>query len=75
MLIPLGRLPDGKSGVVSQLQGGKEFMNRVASLGFTIGAFVTVIHNEARGPLIVSIMDTHLALGRNEAELIQVQPL
>ncbi len=73
--IPLSSLPAGKTGVVCQLEGGKEFTARVACLGFTLGAQVTVLQNYGRGPMIVSLLGAHIALGRGEARRIQVQPL
>jgi Fe2+ transport system protein FeoA len=71
----LSVLPAGQTGVVSHLEGDKEFMNRVACLGFTIGAHVTVLQNHGQGPMIVSMRGAHIALGREEACLIQVVPL
>jgi Fe2+ transport system protein FeoA len=73
--IPLSGLATGKIGVVSHLDGGKEFTTRVACLGFTIGAQVTVLQNYGQGPMIVSMLGAHIALGRQEAGLILVQPL
>jgi len=73
--MPLSELTTEKTGVVSRLEGGKEFMNRVACLGFTIGAQVTVLHNQGQGPMIVSMRGAHLALGRQEADKIRVQPI
>ena len=71
----LSGLTTGKTGVVSRLEGDKEFMTRVACLGFTIGTQVTVLQNHGQGPMIVSLLGAHIALGRAEAVLIQVQPL
>jgi Fe2+ transport system protein FeoA len=68
-------LSAGKVGVVSHLAGDKDFMNRVAALGFTIGAQVTVLQNHGLGPMIVSMLGAHIALGRLEAALIQVHLL
>jgi ferrous iron transport protein A len=67
-------IPVGNRMIVTQLNGGKEFISRIASLGITIGTEVTVLHNHGHGPIIVSIINSHVALGRHEAELIQVQP-
>ncbi len=56
-----------------QLSGGHQFSNQVASMGFTPGVEVTMIQNYTRGPLIVALRDTRLALGRGEAEKILVE--
>ena len=60
-------------GVVSQLRGGREFTSRMTVLGFTIGTKVTVLQNYARGPVIVAIRDTRIALGRGEALKVLVE--
>lgn len=48
---------------------------RLASLGFTPGAQVTMTQNFGRGPLIVTVRGTRVALGRGEAAQIFVQPV
>lgn len=70
---PLCDLPVGARGVVRGLCGGREFIGRVAVLGFTVGAKVTAIQNYGRGPIIVAVRDTRVALGRGEAAKIQVE--
>jgi ferrous iron transport protein A len=69
----LSDLPVGTHGVVRGLCGGREFTGRVAVLGFTVGAKVTTIQNYGRGPIIVAVRDTRVALGRGEAAKIQVE--
>ena len=44
-------------------------------MGFTPGARLRVIQNRGRGPLIVAVRDTRVALGRGEAEKILVERL
>ena len=69
----LSDLPVGTHGVVHGLRGGKEFVGRVAVLGFTAGAEVAVVQNYGRGPIIVAVRDTRVALGRGEAAKLQVE--
>jgi len=73
----LGELAKDEGGVIRQLQGGRVFTSRLSALGFTIGARVRVIQNYGRGPTIVEVCDTHVALGRGEARkiLVEVMPL
>jgi len=47
--------------------------SRLASLGFTPGAEISVSQNYGRGPLIVTVRGTHVALGRVEAAKIFVE--
>ncbi len=70
--IPLSALACGEVGVVRELAGGLSFMSRLATLGFTPGAKVTMVQNFGRGPLIVNIRDTRIALGRGEAAKVTV---
>jgi ferrous iron transport protein A len=54
--------------------GGHHFLSRLASLGFTPGARLRVVQNYGRGPIIVSVRETRVALGRGESEKILVGP-
>ena len=60
---------------IQTLRGGHHFMSRLASLGFTPGARLRVVQNYGRGPIIVNVRDTRVALGRGEAEKILVERL
>jgi len=69
----LGELPTGAHAVVRSLLGGKGFSARVASMGVTPGAEVTVIQNYRQGPMLIEVRDTRVALGRGEALKIEVE--
>lgn len=71
----LSDLESGARAVVSRLTGGRGFVNRLAALGFTVGAEVQVIQNYKRGPVIVLIRDTRVALGRGEALKVFVEKM
>ena len=62
----------GQTGIVDHMHGGREFVTRLAGMGFTSGAEVIVIRNPGHGPIVVSIRGAHVALGRQEAARIQV---
>jgi ferrous iron transport protein A len=68
----LADLTTNTHGIVHQLQGGKNFVSRMAALGFTVGAEVKVVQNYRQGPLIVLVRDTRVALGQGEAQKIWV---
>jgi len=72
-VVPLSFLPPRQRGVVQQLSGGHEFVSRLAVLGFIPGAPLQVVQNFGVGPLIVSIRDTRIALGREEAHKVRVR--
>jgi len=69
----LSSLPTGTCGVLHSLLGGHSFGSRVANLGFTVGAPVSVRQNYGHGPMIVALRGTLVALGRAEAAKVLVQ--
>ena len=69
----LSALPAGARGVIHSLLGGHSFGSRVANLGFTVGAPLSVRQNYGRGPMIVALRGTLVALGRAEAAKVLVQ--
>ena len=71
--VPLSALHPGEQGVVVELSGGRGLLGRMASLGFTPGAEVTVVQNFGRGPLIARVRDARIALGRGEAGRVRVR--
>lgn len=73
--VSLGDVHNGQSVRIQQMRGGHHFLSRLAALGFTPGARIQVVQNYGRGPIIVSLRDTRVALGRGEAEKILVEQL
>ena len=70
----LCNLHPNEQGTIIALGGGCGLVSRLVALGFTPGATVNVVRNHGRGPLIVSVLDTRVALGRGKASRVQVQP-
>ena len=66
-------LPTGGRGVVRLLRGGEKFTHRMVALNFTPSVEVTVVQNYGRGPILVTVRDTHIALGRGEALKVLVE--
>ena len=58
---------------IRRVRGCHHFLSRLACLGFTPGAHLRVVQNFGRGPIIVSLRDTRVALGRGEAARIEVE--
>jgi len=71
--IALANLHPGEWGTIRRLEGGRAVLNRLVSLGVTPGARVNMAQNYGRGPLIITVRGTRLALGRGEAEKILVE--
>jgi ferrous iron transport protein A len=71
----LSAVPIGESVQIRTLKGGHHYLSRLASLGFTPGAKLKVVQNYGHGPIIVTLRDTRVALGRGEASKILVDRL
>jgi ferrous iron transport protein A len=69
----LSKLEAGEHGTIVHLAAGRRLLSRMASLGFTPGADVSVIQNFGRGPLIALVRGSRIALGRGEAQRIRVR--
>jgi ferrous iron transport protein A len=52
---------------------GNGVAGRLTSLGFTPGVDLTMMQNYGRGPLVVTVRGTRVALGREEARNITVE--
>jgi len=72
-LVALSALLPREKGVVRSLEGGRGFVSRMVALGFTPGATVTMVQNFGRGPMIVLVRGTRIALGRGEGQKVLVQ--
>jgi ferrous iron transport protein A len=73
---PISSLAEAQAGrryLVQQLRGGKDFVSRMTSLGFTEGVEVQVIQNYGHGPLIALVRGARVALGRGEALKVLVE--
>jgi ferrous iron transport protein A len=71
----LSDLPAKKRASVRLLRGGKDFTSRMGTLGFVPGSIVTVIQNYGHGPVLVTVKDARVALGRGEALKVLVEVL
>jgi Fe2+ transport system protein FeoA len=71
--IGLDELPTGGEAEVESLSGAGTIMSRLAALGFVPGSRVSMVQNRGRGPLIVSVIHTRVALGRSEAGSIRAR--
>jgi ferrous iron transport protein A len=70
----LADLPKGTTAIFIAIQSGREAAGRLSSLGFTPGARISILQNYGHGPLVVSVRGSRVALGREEARRILIQP-
>ncbi len=72
-VIPLGFLETGETAVIKSITGGHGFRTKLEEMGFSLGSKVCNIKNDGFGPLIVSVMDSRIALGRGMAQKLLVE--
>jgi ferrous iron transport protein A len=72
-VVTLSEIRAGESAVVLDFSSGNGIAGRLTSLGFTPGVEVQMTQNYGRGPLIVTVRGTRIALGRGEAAKICVE--
>ncbi len=68
----LSQLKVGHTAAIHAFSGGAAFSRRLAALGFTPGTPIKMLQNHGHGPVIVTIRDTRIALGRGEADKVHV---
>lgn len=65
-------LETNEKALIRRLEGGRAVISRLASLGFTPGAAVTMIRRNDKGPILVSLRGSRIALGHGEAKHILI---
>jgi ferrous iron transport protein A len=71
-LVPLSMLAMGEEARLVDVRGGYGIRQRLSALGLNPGMKVTVVQNAMRGPIILGVMDSRVALGRGMAQKILV---
>lgn len=71
---PLSSLGVGQAGCLLEVGAGRRLRRRLAELGLTPGVALTVLQNTG-GPVLISVRNSRLALGREMAGKLEVRPL
>ncbi|MCS7253867.1 MAG: FeoA family protein [Armatimonadota bacterium] len=72
-LVPLSELPSGEVGIVEAIYGGRRVLERLSSLGITVGTEISVIQNAFVGPVLINVRDVRVAIGRGMAREILIR--
>lgn len=73
--ISLAEMEDGQIGIIESISGGKNLVKRLADLGITKGAGITVLrHAIFSGPVQVEVCGSRFVLGHGMASKIIVVP-
>jgi Fe2+ transport system protein FeoA len=70
---PLSSLPTGERGILVAFTGSKGVWGKMASLGLTPGTEIAMAQNPRYGALIVLVRTVRIAIGRAEAQEIQMR--
>jgi ferrous iron transport protein A len=68
----LSEIEEGVSVTVVGIQGGRGIRNRLTEMGLLPGAEITVLRNGGRGPFVICVKNSRMALGRGVADKIMV---
>jgi ferrous iron transport protein A len=71
--VSLAELVTGEQATILSFQDLYAAAGRLTSLGFTPNAEIRMTQNYGRGPLLVTVRGTRVALGRFEAQKIFVE--
>ncbi len=73
--ISLIGLKAGEKAEIVRLSGGRGFVRRLQEMGLVPGQIIEIVRNTPVGPVELSVIGTHLAIGRGIASKITVRPL
>jgi ferrous iron transport protein A len=66
-------LKPGERATFLGVHGGQNVWGRLIAMGFTPGVEVEMMQNHRRGPLLVAVRGTFVALGRGEAGRVLIE--
>jgi len=71
MSMPLSMVAEGEENIIKKVGGRDETRKFLENLGFVTGGKVTVV-SRSNGSLIVNVMESRVAIGRDMANKIMV---
>ena len=74
-MMPLSLVPPGREVRLVSIHGGDRMKKRLADLGLNTGMTVRVVSETNKGPVILAVKDSRLALGRGLLHRILVEDL
>lgn len=72
-MVSMDQLKPGDIGRITKMKGKQGFLSRISGIGFSLNEPVEMLQNKKKGPVIVSIRSSEIALGRNEASAVFVE--
>jgi Fe2+ transport system protein FeoA len=72
-IVPLTEVGAGQRAKLVRIEAGHQAVHRLSELGLTPGIELEVFHRNGRGPLMLLVRDTRLAVGRGIADRVMVE--
>jgi ferrous iron transport protein A len=71
----LSILREGQKGIVVALAGGRDFQDRIISMGIVPGCEIEMMKNglHSPGPVLIGVGDSRIMLGRGMTQKIMVE--
>lgn len=74
-IMPLPLATVGQQVELASIEGGSRLVHRMAEMGLMPGVRFTVVTKGQPGPMIISLKDTRLVLGKGMVHRVLVYPL
>ncbi len=71
--MPLLQMQTGQNAILKDISWGMKIKRKLYDMGMTPGTPVSMINSSGRGPIILDVRGSRLALGRGISEKIQVE--
>lgn len=71
-LLPLGLCQNGQEVTIQMVLGGRKLHNRINELGLTPGTIIRIIQASRRGPVVIQLRGSIIALGQRMAHHLLV---
>ncbi len=72
-MMPLSMVAPGEEVRLVEIRGGQRLRKRLADLGLNIGLTLGVMKTDRSGPMILTVKDSRLVIGRGMAHHIFVE--
>ena len=70
-IFPLAMATAGEKVRLENIRGGENLVHRLTAMGMTPGVELSIVQDSG-GPLLISVRDTRIALGRGMAQKVMV---
>ncbi|VAW50995.1 hypothetical protein MNBD_GAMMA05-2350 [hydrothermal vent metagenome] len=68
------KLQNGRSGRIASIEGGKQMVRRMLSLGLRVGTVINMLNHRGNS-VVIQNKGTRVALGPGIAEKLLIEPL